>query len=192
MTPPTAIKAIPVPDKVRVVPKENIIKRYGELPTLSGTESEGLSPLKKLATLFLRQAKAALKKDKHLFSVAFLMTDDHRVTITRIEYTNYEDKYLVWESVAKEIEHIGATSIITIGETWSAPFDPENPEMRPHESPKRSEGIFVAALSKDGESFTISLPFLRRRRKIYYGEEIISEDCCSNHLKPIQRIWASQ
>jgi len=97
-------------------PKEKIIKRYGGLPSLSPSEEKIESGLRKQATLILKQAKKNLIKDKRLVTVAFLINPNKEMSIVEINYENYEDKYLVWESVAKEVFRRRATAIITVGE----------------------------------------------------------------------------
>ncbi len=188
-----AVRITLVSSDIELEPKEKVVKRYGDFPTLSRAESEGLSPLKQQALIFLKQAKATLKKDKHLIPYAFLMTTDGRMTIVNVAHDDYEDKYLIWESVAKVVERNRATSIITIGEMWGTPYDSDKPELRPHESPKRYEVIHVAALSKDGEAFSIIVPFFRRWGKIYCKNEMFNhEDNGLHYLMPVLRVWGRQ
>ena len=123
-------------------------------------------------------------------TVAFLIGPNQEMAIVEIRYENYEDKYLVWEAVAKEVLRRRATAIITVGEMWSAPFNPENPKMRPQESPERTELINVVGLSKEGESFRISVPFYRRWGKIYFKEQIFEDNSNPNYLIPIKKAWA--
>jgi len=177
-------------DKKPEPTKDKIIKRYGGLPTLTPTEKEIKSDLKKQALIFLKQAKKCLKKDKRLATVAFLVGEKNEATIIELRYENYEDKYLMWESVAKEVLKRRAVAIITIGEIWSAPVNPENLEMRPQDSPERKELINVSGLSKEGESFRISVPFYRRWGKIYFKEQVLEENPTLNYLIPIKKVWA--
>lgn len=171
------------------VPREKVIKRYGDLSSLSSSEKEIKSDLKKLATLFLKQAKQMLKKDKCLACVAFLISEDKKVTINKIEYVNYDDKYFIWEAFAKEVLRQRAESIIIIGEAWGALDNLNNLKMRVENSPDRFELISVTGLSKDGEAFEIVVPFYRRWGKIHFKEQFTNEGCIPNYLLPVRKVW---
>jgi len=170
-----------------LVSKEKILKKYG---LASPSETKEQSELLKQALYFLEQAKRMLTVDKHLITAVFLISADKKLTILPLEFEDHDQKYVMWDIVASELERRDANAIIVIGEAWVAEFDPQNPTRRPEDASERKEAIKVNALAKDGENFAITVPFTRKWRKIRFQDEIYHDDkYTANFLDPIRRVW---
>lgn len=175
-------------EKLKPVSKEIVEKRYG-IAKVSNDVKKLKSKLLKLSYYFIEQAKNNLRVDGRLLPVALLMDDKKNMLYAPIVYSDYSEKYVFWELLAKDIKDKQITSIITISEAWKALLDTDRPGIKPEHSKNRSEVIWITALSKSGEEYSLSLPFTRINSTIQFHSIILHEKHILNFLTPIKNIW---
>lgn len=166
---------------------KNVEKKYGfdQIKLIKSRE------LKINVENFLKIAKHVLKTDKYHFPTVIFVDRKGRVSIYQTHFHEHDDKYLFWEKMAKEVKRRSVIEIITIGDTWHAPFDPNNPGMRAGESEHRKEALLAVGLNKAGEEISVVAPYYREGEEIRFGEDEPFNGQ-ANFLNPIKRLWARQ
>jgi len=178
-------------DKFMPTQKEKIIERYGKVD-IPPERLEGKSGITKIALQHLEQAKRMLHVDGYLIPVVFTMDERNHFYITPLELPSHEDKYAVWLKIAEIADKRHIKAVIAIAEGWMSPFDSKFPDRRAEDSPERTEVIQVSVASKEGEEFTINVPFYRKDNTIEYGDNLPVEKIAANYLAPIKRVWNKQ
>lgn len=170
----------------------SVISRYGLSNGDVQHEREGVSPLRGLTITYMNLAKRMLNKDGYLVPVAALLLPDHTLEIIQLQIEERGDKYLVWERVAERVRQNGATGVIAVGEAWTAPFDPDDPNRYAGDAPDPHEVISVHAASSDGEILSFVCEFTRREDQISFGPVEEESGGFVGILQPILRVWGAE
>lgn len=172
----------------RLIPPEVVRSHYGALKPLSLRKRTG-SRLSDLAELFFGHAKEILERDGcHQPMICLLSKKEAH--IRSLAFRDRAEKYLMWRSVAAEVERLGATTVIGVSESWFAPFDPQHPERHAVDSPDRTEALSLIAASEGGERASITCQFERVDGKIVLGETIKDADDGIGMFLPIYQVWS--
>ena len=112
-----------------------------------------------------------------------------------MEPEDQREKYLNMETLAEQVERLGAEEIILTSELWRAPQiqdDDRRAELRPSERDDRSEALGTYALRRNGEFRLWLSPIDRDGDSLSLGEMTVSEDADANNpffLAPILAVW---
>lgn len=172
----------------RFIPPEVVRSHYGALDLSSLRKRTG-SRLRDLAEFFFGLGKRILERDGFHHPIVFLLSKTEMHTCS-LQFEDQTDKYVVWRAVAADVERVGATTIIAVAESWSAPFDPKHPQRHAVDSPDRTEGLAVNAASEGGEHLSIACHFERVDGKIVFGETIRDTDGSIGMFFPIYEVWS--
>lgn len=156
-----------------------------ELSTIRGLEQK--NNLKSELDYFLEIGKRILQTDGYHSPKAILL--GKKASIVEPDYPEHEDKPTMWRHVAKIAKRLRAKRVIIIAEAWSARPDSIPDGGRPENSLERIEVLNGAALSDRGESYIISIPFIREGRSITFDEPMIVSDAHFGPLEPFRKIW---
>lgn len=169
------------------IPSDVVQARYG-LPDLSSLRKRTGSSLRDMAEYLFGFGKQILERDGFHHPIVFLISDKE-IHTRSLEFEDQMEKYLIWRSVAADVERLGVNRVIGISESWFAPFDSDHPERRAVDSPDRSEALDLCAASEDGERYSITCLFERIEGKIVFGETITDETDGINIFVPIYHVW---
>jgi hypothetical protein len=167
------------------------VAHYGD-EVLALSEAVRNAPsLGERAGAYFEHAKHLLKKDGFHQTIALLYRDSQVVRILSLRAQDQREKYLIWRDVSREVETTGATSIMTIGEVWNAPFDPEHPLRRAADSTEKTEALQLVGQSIEGETVALSCAFTRDEHgAILLGKNEEMNFVDIGFTRPIQRIWS--
>lgn len=169
----------PSPEKVA-----GIVERYGFDPEKLAQKPQ---TLREEVAMYLNMAKGVLAADGYHQQIAFLHSDED-VQLVQVASADRADNLANWQFVAKEVEKVGAHTVIVIGESWFAPHDPAHPNRPAAESPKRIEVLSVDGINEKGEEEKAMVPFTREGERIVFGE---TQHLPGHtfYLDPIRRVW---
>jgi hypothetical protein len=138
----------------------------------------------------VERAKTILVKDGYHAPALFLFGSDGRVMPYALEFHDQQDKYVQWERVAREVERLGATGLVFIGEAWIATADAKTPVVSPSEDPKRGEILVVTAATADGRQRSYGVRFKRRLfGRFRFEPMVVLEDQRDFFLDGVRRVW---
>lgn len=167
---------------------EEIIKKYGDDALKMHGDYKDKSHIFNFAVQIKEQSKIMLSVDGYLITTVIMISDDKIIHLMPVEFKDNDHKYVMMREIAKEAERRRATSLILIGEVWSAQIPDGNPIVRASECPDKTEAIHVAVVAQNGEEFSFVVPFEREENRISFGKERFHEEP-SNILLPIKKIW---
>lgn len=180
---PTASQLPPQPPEIAKELSERYRVSMDDLVTAE--RSEGV---RGVAEFFFELARVMLKTDGYHIPMAFLILPNGDMQQCVIPAASVTEQRLVWTRMAEEVERIGATAVISISETWGAPYDSEHPNRPPAASPSRFEGLELAVLSLAGDEFIFVCRFERADGGIELGDtEEVSGSAA--FLDPVRRVW---
>jgi len=162
-------------------------ERYGVLPF--SDIPKGVKPtLRQLAESVAKSARAILERDGHHETMAMLFSDTNGFRMITLEPRDNAEKYLLQRKLAKDVKEFEATSIVMVGEAWTAKIDEKMPYRRAVDSPERGESLNVWAASKNGELVLLMQAFTREGKRLRFGE-LIQENGVPYMLEPIRQVW---
>jgi hypothetical protein len=168
---------------------EELIKKYGDDVLKNHGVNKDKSHIFNLAVQFKEQAKIMLSVDGYLVTTVMMISEDKILHLMPVEFRDNDHKYVMMREIAKEAERRRATSLILIGESWSAQTPVGKPIVRASECPDKTEAINVSVVAQDGEEFSFIVPFERKENYIFFGKEMFHE-APSSILLPIKKIWS--
>ncbi|WP_165190885.1 hypothetical protein [Caulobacter soli] len=118
-----------------------------------------------LRTLFAT-ARKMFEKDGYHITIAFLLRDGKPVHFRELRPGEHGHKYLMMRSLAHQVVSLGADAAIIMGETWSAPADPNKPYQRAADSPDRSELLVATLVTRTGEPVQLSAKIQREGKLV--------------------------
>ncbi len=140
-------------------------------------------------------ARRVLATDGYHLPHAFLFDDAQQtVAMMELEFEDQAEKMLAIERVAREVDRLGAVTVILIDEAWmaSAPDDGVDEHTVPaRDRPDRTEGLVLIVATSDGRRRTYVCPFTRDGE----GHPVLGEtkvDTAEQFalLRPIEAVWA--
>lgn len=168
--------------------REGAVEKYGK-EVIQGFRTDSTkTALFNMASIFKEQAKIMLSVDGYLVTVAMLLGENKIIHMMPLEFADNDQKYIVMQQVACEVERRQVKSVILIGEVWSADIPAEGPMIRASEDPNRKEAIHVLAISNESEEFSFFIPYIKECNHIVYGEEKY-DDTINSILLPIKNAW---
>ena len=171
----------------RSTPHEEVRAHYGDFD-LSNLGRPTGSSLNDLAEFYFRVGKQILQRDGFHHPMVLLWSKKAGYNCSlRVE--DYAQKYLVWRSVAADVDRLGVTAVIAISEAWFSPFDPQHPERHAVDSPERREVLALDAASENGTQLSITCEFERVDGKIVFGEERRDTKDQIGMFLPIYEVW---
>lgn len=159
---------------------DDVLKKYGN--------NKNKSRIFNMAVQVKEQAKIMLSVDGYLVTTVMMLSDEKILNLMPVEFRDNDHKYVMMREIAREAERSRATSVILIGEVWSAKIPAGKPIVRASECPDKTEAIHVAVTAQDGEEFSFFVPFEREENQISFGKETFNEEP-SNILLPIKKVW---
>lgn len=151
--------------------KSALEKRYGPITKIIGPRPG--DTLREQAESLFKVAKVMLVRDGYHAGIAFLLSDS-TVRIVNVDFPNRAAKYVITRELAKYAASTGATSVIMIGEAWTAPRSSTPSSGFASEAKHRGEALILNAANKKGEHFSIRAQFYRKtfnKKKIKKIEE---------------------
>ena len=175
----------------REIPKiseKEITDTYG--PFL---KSEQKSPNRReWAKLLLENDKRVLSVDGYHVPIMFLELPDGKTNMMTFKAEDPSEKYIVAQKLANEVKRTGTKSIISIGETWQAPYDKRYLGKPIEELLNRDEALTVDCISSDGEEFSFTCKFRRENDSIQFDavEELTGPS--NIFFTPVRQAWRRQ
>lgn len=161
------------------------MESYGHLVIEPQPMDESLLP--QAEWLFSRARQLFLTDGYHI-SLAVLFCGHDIVNITRMNFENRSDKYLVMRELATAVDRANADAVVLIGEAWSAVSAPNQPFFDPSDSPEKREYLHLWACSANGEVARMFAEIIRGE-SISLGETMVAADDPLGMFKPIRDIW---
>ncbi|HSC21020.1 MAG TPA: hypothetical protein VLC07_04770, partial [Solirubrobacterales bacterium] len=170
-----------------------MIERYGLEPTPPDLpDEEGVFGS---AEVLHRLGRKFFLVDGHLTIVAWLLRDGQLLRQISMEPEDQRDKYLNIESLAEQVERLGAEEVIFTTELWTAPAVESGDRriaLRPSERDDRSEALGTYALRRNGEFRLWQSSVERDGDEVRLGEATVTDDAGANaplFLAPIIAVW---
>lgn len=167
------------------------IERYGAVPEEFASRMKDAQNLEDRSKAYFAMAKGLLVKDGYHNTIAMLFNEKRPLKIIKMQY-DYAGKYLMWRNIAREVETLGATSIIVVGEMWQAHFDAAStiPFTKVADVPDKIEVLSVHAESMEGEIISLSCPFSRDEKgNIVLGNDEELKPEGPGFTEPIRKVW---
>jgi hypothetical protein len=176
----------------RIEPEE-IAERYGlEEPTQADLPAE--KGVFGVAEAFHKLGRKFFLVDGHLVTVAWLLRDGQLLRQISMEPEDQREKYLSIESLAEQVERMGADEIVFTTELWEAsavePGD-RRARLRPSERDDRREALGTYALRRNGEFRFWRSSIERNGDEVRLGETTVSgnSEGAPFFLVPVIRVW---
>lgn len=152
------------------------------------SDSEG-SALNLLAHYLFERARTILQTDGHHGFFVFLVSPSSTLQIIQLIPQDQGDKYRMWREVAARVARSDAVGVIALGEVWVARIDTAHPLRHAAQSPDRTEGLRLSAISKDGEELALFASFAREGGRIILDETALEDPGETNFFEPVRRVW---
>jgi len=136
----------------------------------------------------VEQAKKVLAKDRYHLPFVWLFYPGG-VEVVGIPAEDQQQKFFSWERVSNEVRRLGATTLLSIAETWLGPLEDTARGIPPSRSSNRREAIDVTVASSDGRSLTYLTVFRRRFGRIVFEPTVAIEGAHQLFLEPVRRVW---
>ncbi len=170
-----------------------MIERYGPEPTPADlSDEEGVFGA---AEMFHKLGRRFFLADGYLVTVAWLLRDGQILRQISMEPEDQREKYLSIESLAEQVERLGAEEVVFTTELWEAPAVEKGDRrvaLRPSEREDRSEALATYALKRTGEFRLWHSKVERSGDSVSLGEMTVSEDGAANaaiFLAPVLAVW---
>lgn len=171
---------------VRVDPKDgpSILEKYG----LTSTEPWPQS-LREQAPLWLDAAQQILAKDGFHNQTLVLVRGNTR-SIRILAPDNQQDKYLLWERIAAEVERDQIEGLVFISEVWIREADESIPGTI-QGGAIRGEALQVLVATNDGDIRQLSCRFRKIEGRPVFDEPSEGDSSEARHffLDPVRRAW---
>jgi hypothetical protein len=174
-------------ERIDLVPREVTDAKYGVMRA-SGDAIRMLPQVTEMT-------KRMLSVDKELATVAWLLRGQHTADVLAVPIPDQRSKSVQMNRVADHVEQLNADGVIFVAESWLDLADSElvvgDRDIKLARPPKeRGEGIWIAAITKDGRSAEAMTPFSRGGDgEIVFGPSTFSEGVLPNMLLPVLRRW---
>ena len=160
-------------DAIRAIPREN--------DTLRGR-----------VRWYHELARVLLVRDGHHISVAFIRR--HGSTIRTVELTpeDQQQKYLLMDQLASEVEATGADEIVFTSEVWFAPHvPPDDPRfgLRAEQREDRREALSTLGATREGELASLHSTFTRDGQRIVLVEPVETVVSIALSIRPVLKVW---
>jgi len=163
------------------------VERYGVVPF--SDIPKGVKPtLRQLAESVAKSARAILEKDGYHQTMAMLFSDKNGFRMVGLQARDNAEKYLLYRKLAQDVREFEATSIVMVGEAWTARIDKKVPYRRAVDSPDRGESLNVWGASRGGELILLTQRFTREGDRLKVGE-ITQENAVPYMLEPVRQVW---
>jgi hypothetical protein len=141
---------------------------------------------------FAQMARNVLVTDGHHSHIAVL-SGKNGARVVQIVSEDRSEKYLNAHVLVNDVAQTEADTIIMVGESWFAPFDPAHPERHAVDSPERQEALTVDGITAEGQEESVVIPFRRDGRNIVFEEEqhVTATESRSMFFDPVRRYWAA-
>lgn len=170
-----------------------MVARYGLEPTSADLpEERGVFGA---GEVFHKLGRKFFLADGHLVTVAWLLRDGRILRQISMEPEDQREKYLNIESLAEQVERLGAEEIVFTTELWEVPAVGSGDRrvvLRPSERDDRSEALGTYALRRNGEFRFWRSPIERDGDTASLGEMTVTEDAVANaalFLAPVLAVW---
>lgn len=172
---------------------EEMIQRYG----LEDSTLEGLPQEKGafgVAEAFHRLGRKFFAVDGYLVTIAWLLREGRMLRQISMEPEDQREKYLSIESLAEQVESLGADEIVFTTELWEAPAleaGDRRAALRPSERDDRREALGTYALRRNGEFRFWRSSIERDGSDVRLGEITVTEgeENTPFFLAPVIRVW---
>jgi hypothetical protein len=167
---------------------ERAAKHYGVDPSLfEGASGDFLE----LARGWSEMAKRVLTTDKHHNTAAMLFSPSNEMQISSLTPEDHQEKYILMDELARDVELAGADKLIYVTEAWRAPItdDPALAAVRPSDRQARTEALLVTAAMADGRVRTFTTPFTRDGGEIVLSETVVEDQPYAPFLASVFRTW---
>jgi hypothetical protein len=152
--------------------------------------TEQANELFTLAKGLTETAKQMLAKDKALQPTVFLLRGMEFVQVSAVQFRDRQEKFLVWQRIADDVERHGADGLIFIAEAWFAPAAALLGRDQVSEAPERQEIIHVVAAKASGGVYSSAVFFSRGLfNRIRFGETVEMEHVGLGFLDPVRQAW---
>lgn len=162
------------------------IERYGHIPIASRPIDNSLLSQ---AQWFFSRARQLFLADGYHLSMAFLLCSSKLVNIFRMDMEHRSDKYLMMRHLATEVDRKNADAVMLVGESWSAPLDPNQPFFDPSDRVDRREYLHLWACSSSDEIVRVYAEVMRNGDTVSLGETMVQRDDPLGMFEPIRDTW---
>jgi hypothetical protein len=172
--------------EVNLAEAPKLKERYGVDPAKMYAESGRAQD--HVRSLFAA-ARMMFEKDGCHITIAILQRNGRSVGLRELRPMEHGHKFMMMRALAREAQKIGADAAVLIGESWSAPANPDKPYMRAIDSPDRKEFLTATAVSKDGEPIMLSAEIVRDGKTVKLDET--REEFGGAHFvfAPLYEVW---
>lgn len=179
-----------VDSPARRIDDEEVRKHYPDLIQSEGKRKKPAT-LKEEADMLFEGAKNILCTDGYHMPIAMLGHHNDSRDIIGLQMSDRTEKHLAIRKLAADVERIGATSIILIGEVWVSDAEECRLTSVGVESPTLREALQVLAANAAGETYTRQVFFTKDKNgRITLGSECDLSGAESNILAPIREVWS--
>ncbi|MCK4739162.1 MAG: hypothetical protein KAT46_04360 [Deltaproteobacteria bacterium] len=145
--------------------------------------------LKESVEYYMNIGKRILEVDGYHTHTIIFKDGRGEATLLQTSFEDQDDKYVIWNDVAKEVQRNKIVEVIFVGEAWFAQFDPKQPLRKACDSPDKTEVLQAIGITSKGEEFGIMAPFTNTDGKIVFDDYIEVDKAQASFLEPIRRVW---
>ncbi len=149
------------------------------------------TPEELLDTLFSTGSKMITASGCHA-TIAFLLRGHKPIKLAHLNFQAHGEKYLIIRNLANEVTKLGADGMILIGETWIAPFDPNQPYRRAAESSEKAEYLSAVLITKTSEPKQLQAKIKRSGKITNLEETQTLRNQALIMFSPIYQAWGRE
>lgn len=139
-------------------------------------------------SLFETASKMFLRDGYHI-SIMFLFRAGKLTEQALLEPEEHGEKYIMLRKLAQEVEKKGIDAAILLGETWTAPYDPEKPYRRAVDAPNKREALTATLVRKEGVPRQLSALVDRADGKLQLETPVEQIDGVYFMFAPFYEVW---
>ena len=144
------------------------------------------------AQVYHEWGKTFLKRDGNHAPFVWLFKEGKPVLMGQMFPEDQQDKMLMMERIAGEVERLSADAIIVSTEAWMALAVPDNDDrrrLRAGERDDRMEAFVTEAVQRDGLSVNLTTMFVRESEGIVFAQTQTDFERPALTFEPILRVW---
>lgn len=144
------------------------------------------------AIVYHEWGKTFLKRDGNHAPFVWLFRDGKPVRMGQMFPEDQQDKMLMMERLAGEVERLSADAVIVSTEAWMALLVAENDDrhrLRAGERDDRFEAFVTEAVERDGSSVNLTTVFVREDEGIVFASTQTDFGRPALTFEPIRRVW---
>lgn len=144
------------------------------------------------AQVYHEWGKTFLKRDGNHAPFVWLFKEGKPVLMGQMFPEDQQDKMLMMERIAGEVERLSADAIIVSTEAWMALAVPDNDDrrrLRAGERDDRMEAFVTEAVQRGGLSVNLTTMFVRESEGIVFAQTQTDFERPALSFEPILRVW---